>query len=75
MISEVPRYYPQAINRMLAVADLSPTHPPTFAGATGRITSLVSGKAKVLAGRIKHALEHDYPMDSLSKWKEEKAPW
>lgn len=49
--------------------------PISHTGATGRITSLVVGKHKTLAGRIKHALEHDYPLDSLSNFREVKAPW
>lgn len=40
------------------------------AGAKGRVTSLVAKRDRVLADRIRWALQHNEPLDQLSSQKE-----
>lgn len=44
------------------------------AGAHGKILSLVGGKDRVLADRIKWAVDHDLPLDELTSKKHILAP-
>ncbi len=47
----------------------SPTHPfpqPALTPPSGKITSIVSKRDKVLAQRIEYALQRDEPLDALS---------